>query len=162
MGSGKSTLGERLAERLGWVFFDLDRMLESAQERTVRDLIERDGERPFRALELETLRAHAASQPRHAVTATGGGIVEVAEACRLLASLGTVVWLRADPQVCVERLGASSQTRPLLDAGNDWRRRYARRAPLYERAAQHVVDTHPAALESSLEQLVRLVQAYCQ
>jgi shikimate kinase len=159
MGSGKTTLGRRLAERLRWEFVDLDERLESDLGHSVRDIIERDGEARFRSLELGALRQHAASRPLRCVTASGGGVVETPEAASLLAALGLVVWLRADPEVCIARLGTASKARPLLDAAGEWRRRYARRAALYAGVAQHVVDTHPASLEASLEELVRLVQA---
>ncbi len=159
MGSGKTTLGQRLSERLGWSFVDLDARVSESQRLSIRDIFARNGEAGFRALELETLRAHVASQPRRCVTATGGGIVETPDAHALLAQLGTVVWLRADPSVCVERLGASAVERPLLDAASAGVKRYARREALYARVAQHVVDTHPATVESCLERLVQLVRA---
>ena len=157
MGSGKSTLGRRLAECLGWTFVDLDVALELQQGDSIRNIIARHGEKDFRDLELETLRRHVAAPPQACVTATGGGLIEVPEARPLLAALGQVVWLRADPEVCVARLGAATATRPFLDADGDWRARYQRRESLYAQLAQHVVETHPASEESSLAALVRYV-----
>jgi shikimate kinase len=106
-------------------------------------------------LELQQLRQLLQRRPAPGVVATGGGIVEIPDALPLLRQLGRVVWLRADPEVCIARLGAARTARPLLDGDADWRPRYARREPLYRLAAQRIVDTDRGDVETSLEALVR-------
>lgn len=158
MGSGKTTLGRRLAKHLGCPFVDLDASLMAEQGRSIRDIMESDGEARFRRLEMEALRRHVGSAPPTCVTATGGGIVESAASHALLRQLGLVVWLRADPQECVQRLGRAARARPLLD-DDAWVTRYRRREPLYRAVAARVVDTYPASIEQSLAALVRLLES---
>ncbi len=154
MGSGKTTLGRRVAGVRGLDFIDLDAQLEAARGCSLRDLVQREGEPAFRALELEALRAVLEAHSTDCVIATGGGIVETEAARPLLAQLGCVVWLRADPAACVARLGSDRALRPFLDDEALWRARYSRREPLYRALAAHVVDTHPADVESSLAALL--------
>lgn len=159
MGSGKTTLGRRLAALLDSAFIDLDAMLAEENGRSVGDLLVTAGEASFRQLELQALRRLLQEEPVPGVVATGGGIVEIPEALPLLRQLGRVVWLRADPQTCVSRLGAARALRPLLGREADWRRRYARREPLYRQVAQCIVDTDRVDVETSLAVLLRFVQS---
>jgi len=151
MGSGKTTLGSRLAAELRIPFLDLDARIEAVAARAVRAIFASEGEVGFRRREHAALAALVAEAPARCIVATGGGVVELAAANSLLPALGHVVWLRADPDVCVARLGAASQTRPLLDG--DWRALWKRREPLYAAVAAAVVDTHPASIETSLAAL---------
>jgi len=151
MGSGKSTLGQKLATALGVDFVDLDQRLEAEQGCSIRHLLARHGEAGFRALELRALHDLLTSGGADRVIATGGGVVESQAARPLLRRLGRVVWLRANPEACVARLGTARGERPLLDDESSWRARYQRREPLYRDLAELVVETHPAALEASLE-----------
>lgn len=158
MGSGKTTLGTRLATALHVDFIDVDARLEAESGRSIRDLMQTAGEAAFRRLELQVLRRLRQEEGTGRVVATGGGIVEVPAARPLLQQLGLVVWLRADPEICVSRLGSGRHVRPLLDDGTEWRERYARREPLYRQAAQCIVETDQEGIEACLGALLRCVQ----
>jgi shikimate kinase len=151
MGSGKTTLGAGLASRLGIDFIDLDDCIEAAAEKSVRAVFTAEGEAGFRRRELEALHRLESTAPARCIVATGGGIVETRAAHAVLRALGRVVWLRADPEAGVARLGEASRSRPLLDG--DWRGRWERRAPLYAALAESIVDTHPGDFETSLAAL---------
>jgi shikimate kinase len=152
MGSGKSTLGARLAQRGAVPFADLDDEIERRAGCTVTEIFAREGESGFRARELDALADLAAALPAPAVVATGGGIVETDAALPLLQQLGRIVWLRADPEPCIARLGAAGAARPLLQT--DWRARYDRRAARYAAWSEAIVSTHPETVEASLAALV--------
>lgn len=112
MGSGKSTVGRRLAQQLGLVFVDLDHEIEQRDGRLIRDIFSQDGESFFRHVESETLRT-VCSSATSAVVATGGGIVVNSENRMLMRFAGLVVNLQVDYASVAQRL-AKDQSRPLL------------------------------------------------
>ncbi len=117
MGSGKSSVGVRLASRLGWTFVDLDRYLERRCGRSIPDIFREDGEEGFRRLELESLRALLAEQGDDAqlVLSLGGGTVTREEARNLVRTHTQCVFLRTRPETLRERLARSWRKRPLLN-----------------------------------------------
>jgi shikimate kinase len=136
MGVGKSTVGAQLAMRLGRPFVDTDQEVERVAGRTIAEIFESDGEARFRALEAEAIRAAAANA---AVVALGGGAVAEPGAMQRLLASGEVVYLMADPDVLIGRIGDPS-SRPLL-AGLDRKDQIlklevllAKRKPFYEQA----------------------------
>jgi shikimate kinase len=154
MGSGKTALGAGLAARLGIDFIDLDDRIEAAAGMSARAVFTAEGEAEFRRRELQALQRLESTAPARCIIATGGGIVETPAAHAVLRALGCVVWLRADPEAGVARLGEASRLRPLLDG--DWRSRWERRAPLYAALAECIVDTHPDDYETSLAALRKI------
>lgn len=146
MGTGKTTVGRRLAKRLGRPFVDADAALEEAEGRAVADIFATDGEPGFRALERDTLlRLLAAEAPT--VVASGGGVVVLAEnRQRLAAEDVTVVWLDATPAFLGSRV-AGKPHRPLLAGGEDpsevLGRLHAERSPLYAEVADLTIHVEP-------------------
>jgi shikimate kinase len=137
MGSGKSTVGPLVAERLGYAFEDLDRRIETRAGRTIAALFAERGEEAFRALEREEARAVAALPGR--VIAAGGGAFARPETRALLQEGALVVWLRADPGTLFARI-PSDGSRPLAANRDIMRALLAEREPSYS-LADVTVDT---------------------
>ena len=139
MGSGKSSVGRRVAEALDRPLVDTDALVEERTGRTVRQLFEDGGEAGFREAEAEAV-AVAAQWPEPAVIAAAGGTVLAPANREALAEAGTVVWLSATVGTLLERVRSGSH-RPLL--GDDpeavLRRLVEVRTPLYEDLADAVV-----------------------
>ncbi len=113
MGAGKTTVGRRLAERLGWGYLDSDEQVAESTGRTVPEIFAEDGEETFRSVESRVLFAALAGERPVVVSAAGGVVLSEANRARM-ADSGTVVWLRADPSLLARRVG-TGEGRPLLD-----------------------------------------------
>ena len=112
MGVGKSTVGRRLAARLGLPFADGDDEIEQAAGMTVSDIFASMGEDQFREGEARVMR-RLLTEAAPMVLATGGGAILNAETRALLKSHATSVWIRADLKVVAARV-ARRDSRPLL------------------------------------------------
>ena len=134
MGAGKTTVGRRLAKRLGLDFVDSDAEIEKAAQMSVADIFESYGESYFRDGERRVLTRLLDEGTK--VIATGGGAFMDEETRRLISEKSTVVWLEASLDVLVERT-ARRDTRPLLRSG-DPRETLSglldTRTPIYEQA----------------------------
>lgn len=115
MGSGKSSIGKRLAEALHLPFRDSDEEIESAARMPIREIFARFGEPHFRDGERRVIARLIGEGP--AVIATGGGAFMDAETRALALGQAIVVWLDADLETLVARVGRRS-TRPLLAGRN--------------------------------------------
>ncbi len=111
MGTGKSSVGLRLAERLGWAFCDLDSEIERVAGETIGDMFRNRGEARFRRLESDELRRVSAS--RGTVVALGGGAFCSEENRRVIGDTGTSVWLDASLEMIMARCAGDS-SRPLF------------------------------------------------
>jgi shikimate kinase len=159
MGSGKSTVGRRLARRWGWRFVDSDTQVEAVTGRTVRQIFEEDGEASFRAEESAALAAALADRTPAVVAAAGGVVLDPGNRQRLRAA-GVVVWLTAAPEVLAERATRSGGGhRPLLaeDPVGAMQRLADERASLYADVADHVVDVGALAPDEVVERIAALV-----
>ena len=112
-GSGKSTVGRLVADRLGWAFEDADEALERAAGRSIAAIFADDGEPTFRDLEERTIAALTGRS--RLVLATGGGAVLRESNRRALRRFGLVVWLDADPETLAGRLRADAGGPTLAD-----------------------------------------------
>ena len=153
MGSGKTTVGRLLAERLALPFLDSDAQVVANTGMTVPEIFEQHGEPAFRAEESKALR-EAAEGPR-AVVAVAGGAVLDPENRKLLRSTGTVVWLRADLATVTKRVGRGTG-RPLLadDPAAVLAALYPERRPLYEELADIAVDVDDVRPEAVVDAIV--------
>ncbi|MFP5255999.1 MAG: shikimate kinase [Acidimicrobiia bacterium] len=146
MGSGKTTVGRRLAAALDRHFIDADEALEEITDRTVAAVFAEDGERGFRAIEADVLE-ELLEHHEPAVIASGGGVVLNGENRRRLQQPSvTTVWLHASPAFLASRAQAKPH-RPLLAGDASPRevleRLHAERADLYREVADVVVDVEP-------------------
>lgn len=112
MGVGKTTVGRLLAQRLGRPFADTDQQVCAAAGRSVTEIFATDGEAAFRTVEAQALQGAMASQTASVISAGGGAVLDPSSRW-LLGRGGPVVWLRADPETLVARLGGPAG-RPLL------------------------------------------------
>jgi 5-deoxy-5-amino-3-dehydroquinate synthase len=159
MGSGKTTVGGLVAQRLGWPLVDSDQAIEAQTGRTVREIWHRDGEPAYRALETAALQ-DALDDPEPTVIAAAGGVVLREENRKAIAAADAlVVWLDADLDVLVGR-AATGDHRPLLDEDPVGAMRSMRtaREPLYREVADVRIDDTglaPADVASRIVALVR-------
>lgn len=153
MGTGKTTIGRLLAQRLRRNFMDTDRWIVGYAGMTIPELFERFGEQAFRDTETEAAR-HVSTLEGHVVS-TGGGILGRPENVELLRQNGHLVCLVARPEVILART-APWENRPMLrTAANPQEaveRLLAERAPQYAQA-DFQVDTSDLSSEQVIEQI---------
>lgn len=156
MGVGKSTVGRRLAKRLGLSFVDSDSAIEDAAGLSAAEVFERYGERDFRDGERRLVARLVDGEVR--VIATGGGVFNDARTRELLNSRAITVWLDAPVDILAERTGRRD-TRPLLrtdDPKATLERLSEERRPWYEEAHIHVKSgggAHKDVVDSILNAL---------
>jgi len=111
MGAGKTSIGKRLAKKLGRRFIDLDQYIEKKQDCLVKDIFTHLGENAFRAMERQAVSD--LMDETDIVLATGGGAFIQGDIRDILLEKYLVVWLKADVNVLAKRVG-SGRSRPLL------------------------------------------------
>ncbi len=157
MGSGKSTLGRRLAARLNCPFVDLDHAIEAQEGQSISEIFAERGETAFRALEhqrlLEAIERHA-----DGVFSTGGGAPCYHNHMELMNRVGLTIYLRMEPAMLFSRLEKGRAHRPLIAGKSDEQLRayiadtLSAREPCY-RQARVTVD-HQAAYPERILQVI--------
>jgi len=161
MGSGKTSTGRPLAQRLQYGFVDADAVIEQAAGCTIPEIFKRDGESGFRSLETQVLSS--ISQRHSLVVATGGGAVTRPENWGAMHQ-GIVIWLDVERQQLLKRLEQDDTPRPLLqeqDPAMALDRLLMTRRPMYSEADLTVViDAEPpdAVADGILNLLPTLIQ----
>jgi shikimate kinase len=135
MGAGKTTVGRRLAKRLGWKFFDLDQEIERHEQRPIPEIFRHDGEPHFRNLERLCLKELSSAQK--AVIALGGGTFIDPGNRELAETTGLTVWLKAPFAKLAGRVKIDG-TRPKFEDKAQAERLYQDREPFYTLARVHV------------------------
>ncbi|WP_332654809.1 shikimate kinase [Brevundimonas sp.] len=159
MGVGKSTVGRRLAKRLGLPFADGDIEIESAAAMTVSDIFAELGESEFRAGEARVMK-RLLEGPRM-VLATGGGAILNPETRDLLRDRAVTVWMRADLETVAQRV-QRRDTRPLLRGRDPLTALTAMaevRYPVYA-TADLTVDVTGGAHAQAVEAIVEALEAH--
>jgi XRE family aerobic/anaerobic benzoate catabolism transcriptional regulator len=157
-GAGKSTLGRRLAEDIGWSFVELNKEIEEQNGLSVAEILALYGQEGFRRMEqIALVQTLARKEP--VVLATGGGIVAEPLTFDLILSSFYTVWLKAEPEEHMARVRGQGDLRPMADdrsAMQELRTILLSREPLYARAAAQV-DTAGLSVEEATARLAEAV-----
>lgn len=157
-GAGKSTIGVTLARRLGIAFVDLDELIVARAGYPIADLFSREGERGFRAREVESTRWLADSHEAPAVVAAGGGWMANAAAVALFRPLSRIIYLRVTVAGALRRMGRQAPARPLLASGDpagSLGALLAAREPAYLQA-DSIINVENVEIEEVIDMLVPL------
>jgi shikimate kinase / 3-dehydroquinate synthase len=164
MGSGKSTVGQLLADRLDRRFQDLDRLIEQQTGFSIPELFARGAEEGFRAAESRALCSLFEDPPGDFVLALGGGAVTMPRVRALLAEAAFVVHLHLSPEICWERVSGDKSSgtgqrreRPLASDRQTFLALARARGALYAACADVVVPADGATAESLADQIVGLL-----
>lgn len=144
MGSGKTTVGQRVSEQLMRKFVDTDKLIEEEENSTISDIFATKGEAYFRGLESHILRRLSlidSEERRPLIVSTGGGIIENPDNIRNMHLSGKVVFLRGSFDSLYERI-SKEKGRPIVDreSAESLKKLYNLRLPLYIQAANLTVD----------------------
>ena len=157
MGTGKTTVGQLLAERTGMPLLDMDTLIEQRAGKPITDIFAQDGESHFR--EIERTIAHELAVQEGQIISTGGGIVLNPDNISDYEKTGLVICLLASSETVMDRVKHDT-TRPLL-AGDKQEKIIQilkTRKPLYE-AITHKIDTNGAEPEVIAAQIIALYES---
>ena len=160
MGSGKSTVGKKLAEKLKLDFVDFDKHIEKEQGKTIAEIFETDGEEKFRLLEHECLKKIVHLE--NAVISLGGGTPCFYNNIELINKNGISVYIETGVLDLVHRLSKAKNKRPLIKGMNDVDLKFFieanldKRNPVY-RQAHHTIKVEKQNIEAVVEQIQKII-----
>ena len=157
MGAGKTTLGRRLAQRLGVCFYDLDWYVESRMHKTIPQIFADSGEAVFRLIERNML--HEVAEFENVVVSCGGGTPCYFDNMDYMNSRAETIYLKATPQTLCSHLLAGRTERPLIKGKSPAEllsyitEQLSQREPFYMKA-HHIIDVSLMDNRSKIEQSV--------
>jgi shikimate kinase len=161
MGTGKTAVGRRLADKLGREFVELDALIEQRAGKPIPEIFRQDGEIRFRELEIEVTRDITGR--KNAVIACGGGLVLNKINVDRLRRECVIVCLEASPSVILKRTSADKDGRPLLavaDRARQIKELLAFRRPYYCRAAEITVDTSRMNIDAVADKIIGMINEH--
>ncbi len=160
---GKSSIGVRLARKLGYRFFDTDTLITDECGCSVAEIVARDGWQSFREHEKHVLRQLGLQ--KSCVVATGGGAILHREQWLELKNLGIVIWLKADTAILRERILGDQNSmgqRPSLtgkDICQELEDVLTERNPLYREIADFVIDSGKMTVDEAVQAIEQICTA---
>ena len=160
MGSGKTTIGRLLADAKGWEYVDNDELVQRHHGATARQILAEHGRERMREAEASALALGLGLPPPVIIGVAAGTVLDEANRERLRAG-GTVVWLRAAPEILAARARGAPH-RPFVETDAlEWMRRTAKeREPLYTEVASLVVDTDTGAPDEAVGRICEHLEAH--
>ncbi len=160
MGTGKSTIGKKLAQKKSQMFYDSDYEIENRTGASIRLIFEIEGEEGFRKREGKLL--DELTSMSNVVLATGGGAILNEENRIRFSERGFVIYLKSDINQLLKRTSKDTK-RPLLQNDNPeavLKKLLEERGPLYEEVADMVIDTAALSVNDIIERMMSAVNQY--
>jgi shikimate kinase len=161
-GTGKTSVGRKLAEKMKLPFYDTDQLLTDRIGKTIKAWVEEKGWASFREEEKKVIQEISAQAP--GIVSLGGGAVMDPENCKTIRQMGRIIWLTAGLQTILERMKSdplNQDNRPAL-SDQDWENEakdlLLKRSPVYRQLADFSIDTEGKTVETIAEELVPLIK----
>jgi shikimate kinase len=160
-GSGKTTIGKKLASELGMTFVDTDTLITQRAGKTIKDIFQAEGEAGFREREAAVV-AEVAAQDNQVIALGGGAVLRNANV-EAIRKHCRVIWLQAEAETLYARISAdttTASTRPNLTAAGgleEVRALLAARMPAYQAAADRTLDVTRLSVADAVGSIVRMV-----
>lgn len=152
--AGKSTVGVILAKMMGYQFIDSDLLIQTKEDRLLKDIIAEQGVDGF--LQIEN-RINADIHATNSIIATGGSVVYGEEAMEHLRAIGKVVYIKLSYETILSRLSNAKQRGVVLREHQTLMDLYEERCPLYEKYAHFVVDGENLDIEEVVNKILKIV-----
>lgn len=154
-GVGKSTAGVILAKILGYHFVDADIIIQQAEGRLLKDIIETEGVDGF--IEIEN-RVNSGIDGERTIIATGGSAVYGREAMEHYKKIGVIVYLKLQYDAVADRLGDIKNRGVVLKEGQNLKDLYDERCVLYEKYADIIIDETGLNIEETISEIIRRME----
>ena len=153
--SGKSTVGDVVAKRLGYKFVDTDLVIQEVEKRLLKEIIAEEGNEGF--LRIED-RVNAEIQEERAVISPGGSVVYCENAMRHYKETGMIVYLHTSYETINNRLHNAKNRGVVLKDGQTLKDLYEERTALFERYADLTISEEGRDLEETIEEVLRVLE----
>jgi len=158
MGSGKTTIGKLVAERTGYLFIDLDRIIELSESKTINEIFACSGEEHFREIESKIIKKVYSNNK--CVFACGGGVILRGENMKLIRRNSMVFYLEVSPREALSRLEGTSD-RPLIQAPDKLKNATAlleSRDSMYKKYSDTIIKNEGSFTETAVNEILKKFQ----